>query len=381
MITLPSVYILILLILCSGYLRTAVSFSLRPVTPIYTRSRSSRINVSANVVSSSTASTTSKPSSEFTRIPINEEYEGLKRIHSNPDIFAIENFLDEESCNDLIRRAKEKSMGQSPVAYAGWTDDIKDLLELAAKGPVAWAAILTAWLQVKNDSNSNQIDLLIHALQNYAALFIIAAAGIVAYTKFRTDGLQALRTSTSTTIDDLTTPKPNGNGSANFVTLAAKLFDSQAPIEKEARLFEAPTVIRYEPGQVLAPHFDANRSAETEDANRGGQTLATLIVYLNDVEEGGVTRFGRLPANIESLSSSSSSSVVGDNPEEPFFTVKPKLGDALLFFPADQCGAFDERVEHEGCPAVDEKWIARIWRHIGRVPPPYGMSNDALVKL
>jgi hypothetical protein len=35
--------------------------------------------------------------------------------------------------------------------------------------------------------------------------------------------------------------------------------------------------------QVLAPHFDANRGAEVEDANRGGQTLATLLVYLNEV--------------------------------------------------------------------------------------------------
>jgi len=266
-------------------------------------------------------------------------------------------------------------MDQSPVAYAGWTTDIKDLLELAAKGPVAWAAILTAWLQVKDDSTVNQIALLVHILQNYAAFFAVAAAGIVAYTKFRTDGLQALRTSTSTTIDDLA-PEPGGgngegNGSAVFVTRAARLFDPESPIEKEARLFEAPTVIRYEPGQVLAPHFDANRSAETEDANRGGQTLATLIVYLNDVEEGGLTRFGRLQPTSRNI----------ENPEEKFVTVRPKLGDALLFFPSDQYGVFDDRVEHEGCAAVDEKWIARIWRHIDRVPPPYGMSNDAIVKL
>lgn len=323
--------------------------------------------------------TTTNPAKLLTRISIDEEYEGLKLIHSNPDIYAIENFLDEESCNDLIERAKEKNMDQSPVAYAGWTTDIKDLLELAAKGPVAWAAILTAWLQVKDDSTINQIGLLVHALQNYAAFLTVAAAGIVAYTKFRTDGLQALRTSTSTTIDDLTSPargRPDArNGSAAFVVRAAGLFGPGSPVEKEARLFEAPTVIRYEPGQVLAPHFDANRSAETEDANRGGQTLATLIVYLNDVEEGGLTRFGRLPAMARPAGGS------GEHPEEIFLTVAPKLGDALLFFPADQYGVFDERVEHEGCAAVDEKWIARIWRHIGRVPPPYGMSNDALAKL
>lgn len=54
------------------------------------------------------------------------------------------------------------------------------------------------------------------------------------------------------------------------------------------------------------------------------------------------------------------------------------MGDALLFFPADAMGAFDERTEHEGCPAIDEKWIARIWRHKSRVPPPFGLSEDSL---
>jgi hypothetical protein len=41
-------------------------------------------------------------------------------------------------------------------------------------------------------------------------------------------------------------------------------------------------------------------------------------------------------------------------------------------------GEFDERVEHEGCKAEDEKWIARIWRHEKRVPPPYGLPDDYL---
>ena len=116
----------------------------------------------------------------------------------------------------------------------------------------------------------------------------------------------------------------------------------------------------------MAPHFDANRSAETEDANRGGQTLATLLVYLNDVENGGLTRFGKLPALPDS------------DEDDTQLTIRPKLGDALLFFPADARGLFDERTEHEGCPAVDEKWIARIWRHKSRVPPPFGLSEASL---
>ncbi len=121
----------------------------------------------------------------------------------------------------------------------------------------------------------------------------------------------------------------------------------------------------------MAPHFDANKAASTEDANRGGQTLATLLVYLNDVENGGKTRFGKL------LVDESGNKADG----EKYLTVQPKMGDALLFFPADENGGFDDRLEHEGCMAIDTKWIGRIWRHIDRVPPPFGLSTSELLKL
>jgi hypothetical protein len=167
-------------------------------------------------------------------------------------------------------------------------------------------------------------------------------------------------------------------GPQRFVQQAAKLFSTDGNLQQEAALFEAPTVIRYEPGQVLAPHYDANRSAETEDANRGGQTLATLLVYLNDVNKGGLTRFGKL---LSSSSSSSYASAGTINDDDDKLVIQPKKGDALLFFPADRLGIFDPRTEHEGMSAVDEKWIARIWRHKQRVPPPFGLSESALDKV
>jgi hypothetical protein len=318
------------------------------------------------------------------RLAINEDYPGLSKIHSNPDIFVIEQFLDDDHCQDLIDRALDKTLERSPVAYAGWTDDFKDLVELAAKGPVAWIALLGAWVQVKDDAidsqpQQQQVDLVIHALQNYAIVFVMVTALIAAFTYSRAESLKGLRTSTSTTLDDWnsSTGAPSKrSGIRQFIQNAAILFSSCdnddnigshdrqfSSLQQEAALFEAPTVIRYEPGQVLAPHYDANRSAETEDANRGGQTLATLLVYLNDVQEGGRTRFGKLPSGGGAL------------------TVQPKRGDALLFFPADRAGNFDPRTEHEGMPAIDEKWIARIWRHKQRVPPPFGLSDSVLEKL
>ena len=188
---------------------------------------------------------------------------------------------------------------------------------------------------------------------------------IAIFTKFRADSLQNLRTSSSTTLDDL-----SQMGAKNFVSCASDLFGPASSFSEmvPASFFEAPTVIRYEKGQALAPHFDANRSADFEDKNRGGQTLATLLVYLNGVDNGGTTRFGKLPAADDERQEKG----------ERNLSIIPRKGDALLFFPADKNGMFDERTEHEGCPAVDEKWIARIWRHADRVPPPFGLSDESI---
>ena len=300
------------------------------------------------------------------RIPINEQFPGIQKIHSSPDIFILENFLSPSSCKDLIERAKSKKLDPSPVAYAGWTDDVKELVELAAKGPVSWGAIGLAWAQTK-DVETTQFDLVSRMVQNYGALLIIAFIAIGIYTWTRAEGLRGQRTSTSTTLGDL----DSGTGALDFVSQAADLFEPGTDFAEEssktqAPFFESPTVIRYEKGQVLKPHFDANRSSETEDVNRGGQTLATLLVYLNDVGSGGLTKFGSIPNKIAKDEGGTK------------LSVRPKMGDALLFFPADARGSFDERTEHEGCPAVDEKWIARIWKHQNRVPPPFGLDKKAL---
>ena len=97
-----------------------------------------------------------------------------------------------------------------------------------------------------------------------------------------------------------------------------------------------------------------------------------MLVYLNDVANGGTTKFGKLPAITDE--DIVQRQVIGDKD----LNIIPRKGDALLFFPADNNGKFDERTEHEGCPAVDEKWIARIWRHESRVPPPFGLSDECI---
>eukprot|EP00977_Amphora_coffeiformis_P028457 scaffold35246_cov252-Amphora_coffeaeformis.AAC.5 len=328
-------------------------------------------------------------------LPINQEFPGLEQIHANPDIYVLHDFLDAASCDDMIQQAvATNTMAQSPVAYAGWTQDFVDLFELAAKGPVAWIALGTAWWQLQHTqaegTDATQVQLVVHTLQNYVVVLTVVTAAIVAFTTWRAAGLQALRTSTSTTLADLQASP----GAKRFVEQTARVFDASSSsssssssgatkmLSTTASYFEAPTIIRYEAGQQLAAHFDANRSADLEDANRGGQTLATLLVYLNDVPNGGKTRFGRLSKHQnQQQTRKDNDNAEDDDVDDPSLTISPRRGDALLFFPADVRGQFDERTEHEGCPAVDEKWIARIWRHASTVPPPFGLTEAELARL
>ena len=355
----------------TGPLLLVTGFSSPAILPRPWQTAAASTNSKLWIASSSSSS--NAPTTLGPRLFIRDEFPGLQRIHTNPDVYIIENFLDSASCQDLIDRAQEKGLSQSPVAYAGWTDDLKDLVELAAKGPVAWLAIGIGWYQTKDSVGASQMELIGHMVQNFVVLMILAIAAIGIFTKSRADSLQNLRTSTSTTLDDM-----KDSGPLTFVRRTAELFtagDASSSIQQdEVSHFEAPTVIRYEAGQVLAPHYDANRSAATEDANRGGQTLATLLVYLNDVGKGGLTRFGK-------LATANSKPHQQVEASEEKLSIRPKRGDALLFFPADVNGNFDERTEHEGCPAVDEKFIARIWRHQGRVPPPFGLTEDAIRKV
>ena len=192
---------------------------------------------------------------------INEDFCGLHRINKEPDVYIIENFLDKEACFDMIINAKEKKLQASPVAYAGWTTDSKELLSLAAKGPVSWLAILLGWIQTKDDNSATIFEFLKHSLLWYPVIYGIAAIGITAYINFRTNELKSMRTSTSTTLNNLDNPN---SGATKFVKRAAQLFDryqqnTTSQIRREASYFEAPTIIRYENGQVLKPHFDANR--------------------------------------------------------------------------------------------------------------------------
>jgi len=96
-------------------------------------------------------------------------------------------------------------------------------------------------------------------------------------------------------------------------------------------------VARYYPGEYFRPHWDAFPQNYMETV--GAQRMATVLVYLNEVDAGGGTYFPQLDIRVE-----------------------PELGKALVFFPADkEAYESDERTEHEAEDAIDTKWVAQVW--------------------
>lgn len=103
---------------------------------------------------------------------------------------------------------------------------------------------------------------------------------------------------------------------------------------------EGLQVLHYLPGAEYKPHYDYFDPAEPGTPSllqRGGQRLATLLLYLNEPERGGGTTFP--DAGLE---------------------VAPHRGHAV-FFSYDQPSAAT-RTLHGGAPVIaGEKWVATKW--------------------
>ncbi|RXH91058.1 hypothetical protein DVH24_020081 [Malus domestica] len=89
---------------------------------------------------------------------------------------------------------------------------------------------------------------------------------------------------------------------------------------------EGLQILHYEVGQKYDAHFDY--FLDEFNTKNGGQRVATLLMYLSDVEEGGETVFPAAKGNISSVSWWNELSECG----KQGLAVKPKMGDALLFW-------------------------------------------------
>ncbi|KAF8101105.1 hypothetical protein N665_0210s0040 [Sinapis alba] len=107
------------------------------------------------------------------------------------------------------------------------------------------------------------------------------------------------------------------------------------PVENE----EGLEVIHYEVGQKFDRHFD------------GMGRLATFLMYMSDVEEGGETVF---PMSSGGLS------------------VSPKKGDAVLFWNKRTDGSQDPSSLHCGRPVIKgNKWASTKWFHAQELKGSY----------
>eukprot|EP00892_Ulva_mutabilis_P004664 jgi/Ulvmu1/256/UM001_0260.1 len=108
--------------------------------------------------------------------------------------------------------------------------------------------------------------------------------------------------------------------------------------------FEGLQVANYQSGQYFRSHEDGFPH-ELAGIN-GFQRRATVLMYLNDVEQGGRTKFDWLDVSVQ-----------------------PAQGRALIFFPALRTGLADDRTLHTAEDAADEKWVCQQWCVCG-VPQP-----------
>ncbi|KAJ8429888.1 hypothetical protein Cgig2_032881 [Carnegiea gigantea] len=89
---------------------------------------------------------------------------------------------------------------------------------------------------------------------------------------------------------------------------------------------EGLQVLHYGEGQKYESHFDC--FFDNYNVKNGGQRIATVLMYLSDVEEGGETVFPSAKGNFSSLPGWNERSECGKRG----LSLKPKLGDALLFW-------------------------------------------------
>ena len=117
---------------------------------------------------------------------------------------------------------------------------------------------------------------------------------------------------------------------------------------------ELVQVGQYLPGQFYRSHYDSvdpHTPLGKEFITNGGQRIITVLMYLNDVGEGGGTFFDKLGLR-----------------------VRPKQGRAIVFFPSFLDGELDTDALHCAEDALDEKWVSQVWiRHTTRRP---GQASD-----
>ena len=225
---------------------------------------------------------------------VNTEVPGLRVLNIDPPVVTVDDFLTGDECDDLIAAAG--ASGDMKVSAVGGAENV-------------------------NIRTSRTVTLDVPSLKDHPTKRAILRAA-----ENLLPQLQGLAQSKS----------------------AFKSPTSSSPFS-----FELPQVAHYSGGEYFKTHEDAFPDEVAQ--RKGYQRRATVLVYLNDVAEGGATRFDKLGVE-----------------------VKPKKGQCLLFFPGTRASMPDARTLHTACEAVPghEKWISQLWvsayagKHTPQGKPP-----------
>ncbi|XP_031505150.2 probable prolyl 4-hydroxylase 3 isoform X2 [Nymphaea colorata] len=124
---------------------------------------------------------------------------------------------------------------------------------------------------------------------------------------------------------------------------------------------EGLQVLRYIVGEKYDPHFDFFH--DSINTMQGGQRLATMLMYLSDVKEGGETVFPRAAVNISTASARWNNR---SKCAKTGMALRPRMGDALLFWSMHPDASLDALSLHGGCPVIKgDKWSATKWMRVG----------------
>ncbi|XP_020582660.1 probable prolyl 4-hydroxylase 7 isoform X2 [Phalaenopsis equestris] len=103
-------------------------------------------------------------------------------------------------------------------------------------------------------------------------------------------------------------------------------------------------------------YFFGKRQDKFNQEN-GGNRMATVLMYLSNVRKGGETVFPYAEAANTQPKDETYSECARNG-----FAVKPKKGDALLFFSCHVNATTNPRSVHRSCPVIEgEKWAATRW--------------------
>jgi len=208
----------------------------------------------------------------------------LKVASVRPRVFTIENFLTPEECKELIRLSLEQGLTESTLHSSPLATQNRDNSTRSSSN---------AWLSRETSSLTKKI-----------------------YEK----------TAELTKIDP---------------ELFQKFHESSA---QHHSIAESLQVVRYRKGEEYTPHHDF--VSPSINKRHQPSRFATLLIYLNDVDEGGETRFPRAVNNYNA-----------DGLE-----IMPKVGRAVLFYNTLEDGNLDDLSQHGGNKVLaGNKWLANLW--------------------